>query len=392
MISDNKRESLLWVLSAATFIIFFQVFMIAPLIPKLSVLFNTSKQVVGYVIPAYLIPYGIMTLFYGLLSDRIRPLYIAISSLTAFIFLTALTAAASTTGQLIACRLLTGIGASGVIPIALALTSRLYAYEDRGRPLGLLFGAMAGGSAFGSTLGVIIEPVIGWQALFISVAALGIFILLRLIYLTKVIDFDKLPPSRLTITNVFTGYIKLLYNQRGFRTYLYVFLNGIFHSGIFTWLGLYLHDRYSLGEVAIGITLIGYGAPGFLFGPVIGKYADRKGRNKLLPLGLALSALTSLLLILNTPLIVCAVIIAALSFGYDLTQPLLATIVTDIGKTMPGQAMGLNVFMLFMGFGVGSIIFGLLLVNGFDTAFLIFTIFQGSLATIAIVIFDGEKK
>lgn len=32
---------------------------------------------------------------------------------------------------------------------------------------------MAGGMAFGSTVGVLVEPLLGWRALFVGVAALG---------------------------------------------------------------------------------------------------------------------------------------------------------------------------------------------------------------------------
>lgn len=41
---------------------------------------------------------------------------------------------------------------------------RLYPYEQRGRPLGWLFGAMAGGMAFGSPLGAMIVPFVGGKA------------------------------------------------------------------------------------------------------------------------------------------------------------------------------------------------------------------------------------
>jgi len=55
-------------------------------------------------------------------------------------------------------RVLTGFGASGVVPLGLTLVGRLFPYEQRGRPLGWLIGAMAGGMAFGSPLSAILVP------------------------------------------------------------------------------------------------------------------------------------------------------------------------------------------------------------------------------------------
>lgn len=61
---------LLWVQATATFLIFFQAFMIAPLLPRLGEDLGVSPQRIGLVVPAYMIAYGVATLFYGLASDR----------------------------------------------------------------------------------------------------------------------------------------------------------------------------------------------------------------------------------------------------------------------------------------------------------------------------------
>lgn len=62
---------LLWLLAAVTFLVFFQGFMVAPLIPRLAHVFASSTGTIGLAVPAYLIPYGVMTLVWGPLSDRI---------------------------------------------------------------------------------------------------------------------------------------------------------------------------------------------------------------------------------------------------------------------------------------------------------------------------------
>lgn len=64
---------------------FFQAYMVAPLIPRLSHEFLVSEQFIGLVVPAYMIPYGLSTLFYGLLSDRLGRRRIMHLSLAAFI-------------------------------------------------------------------------------------------------------------------------------------------------------------------------------------------------------------------------------------------------------------------------------------------------------------------
>jgi len=390
---EQGRERLLRVLSAATFVIFFQAYMVAPLIPKLSAVFGAASERVGLIVPAYLIPYGVSTLVYGLLSDRIGRRRVLLASLAAFVALTALTATSGSLAQMTGWRFATGLGASGVVPLALALIGRLFPYEQRGRPLGWLFGAMAGGMAFGSTVGVMVEPFIGWRMLFAAVAAAGALIGVLLLPYRSLLGEDaaaegRVPPSP---RQVLDGYRGLLAPGRGLRTYAYVFWNALFHSGIYTWLGVYFARRYQLSEVGIGLALLGYGVPGFLLGPVIGRAADRWGRRWLIPVGVAIAGLSALALVSRMPALAAAGAVTLLSLGYDMTQPLLAGIVTHLDPARGGQAMGLNVFMLFTGFGLGSFAFGEALPLGFAAAFKIFAVAQLAAAIVALAAFRAEK-
>jgi predicted MFS family arabinose efflux permease len=256
--TSDERERLLRALALATFIIFFQAYMVAPIIPVLSTSFGTSIQAIGVIVPAYLIPYGVATLVFGLLADRIGIQRLIFASLAMFAVLTALTAGAQSVAQLTLWRTLTGLGASGVVPLALVLIGSLYPYEQRGRPLGWLFGAMAGGMAFGSTFGAVLEPLLGWRGLFVLVAlaAVGVFVVL-LLRRSLISSRRKAVPE--TMGELFLGYRDLIGTPRGQRTYGYVFVNSIFHSGVFTWLGVYFEQRYGLGPVGIGVALLGYG-------------------------------------------------------------------------------------------------------------------------------------
>jgi predicted MFS family arabinose efflux permease len=267
--SKDQREHLLKALSAATFLIFFQAYMVAPLIPRLSIAFEVSSRTIGLIVPAYMIPYGVSTLFYGLLSDRLGRRRIMLASLTAFIVLSGLTATAQSAAQLIFWRLLTGLGASGVVPLALALMGSLFPYEQRGRPLGWLFGAMAGGMAFGSTVGVLLEPFVGWRMLFVGVMVGAAGVLGGLLPYRSLLGAAA-PGVRLPFPEILASYRSLLAMGRGRRTYGYVLWNGVFHSGVYTWIGLYFAQRHGLGEVGIGLAILGYGVPGFLLGPIIG--------------------------------------------------------------------------------------------------------------------------
>ena len=383
------RERLLRLLAGATFLIFFQAFMVAPLLPRLADLFGVSIEAIGLIVPAYLIPYGAPPLVYGPLSDRLGRDRVILASLLAFIILTAATATAWSPTSLLVFRLLTGLGASGVVPIALALLGDLFPFQERGRPLGWLFGAMAGGMAFGSTAGVMLEPVVGWRGLFLGVALLGLVVLVRLPP-SRALLRGAPPRPRAPLRAVINGYVGLLGSWRGRRTYGYVLLNAVFHSGVFTWLGLYFIRRYGLSEIEVGLALLGYGVPGLFFGPIVGRAADRWGRTWLIPIGLTIAGVSAMGLALDLPILAAAGLVTTLSLGYDLTQPLLAGIATDLGPNR-GQAMGLNVFALFTGFGLGSLLFSRVLRLGLNEALLIFGVVALAAAVAGMPLFRGER-
>jgi predicted MFS family arabinose efflux permease len=252
-------------------------------------------------------------------------------------------AAARSAHQMLAWRLLGGITTGGIVPIALALLGNLFPYVERGRAMGWMFGTVAGGMAFGSTLGAFLNPIIGWRREFLITAFLsGIAFAIRLRHCFE----TKLPRHPLSASEVISGYINLFSDPRAVKGYIYILLNGMFHSGIFSWLGLYFSERYHLGDEGIGLALLGYGVPGMLLGPVIGHVADRYGRKHIIPLGIFVGAISALAIIPRSPLIWPAIITAILPLGYDMSHPPLAGIITSVNPARRGLSMGMNAFVL----------------------------------------------
>ena len=380
-------QGLVAVLTAAAFLIFAQAFMIAPILPRLAQVFGTGVGFAGLAVPAYLVPYGLTSLVWGPVADHVGRRPIILGCLLAFVAVTAGTATAPTAGLFIGWRVASGVVAGGVVPVGLALIADVVPFQQRGRALGWLFGGMAGGMAVGSSAGALAEPAVGWRGLFEIVAVLtAVTVALVLAWVPK----GPRPADRPAMSAVARGYVSLLRNSRARRVYGYVGFNAVLQSGIYTWLGLYLHQRFGLGPTGIGLALLGYGVPGFFFGPAIGQAADRYGRALLIPAGVAVSAAAAFALSVPVPLAVAAVVVATLSLGYDLTQPLLAGIVTDL-PGQRGQAVALMAVILFSGFGMGALLFQAVLGFGFTVALIVFGAAAAIAAGAAVPAFTGER-
>jgi len=389
--NDKSAPSmfLVVILSLGTFIIFFQGFMVAPILPGLAMLFHVSIRHVSFIEPAYLLGYGFVTLVYAPLSDKYGRFPIILFSMTCFIVLTASTGFCHSINQMIILRLMTGFGAGGVAPTTIGWIGDRFPYEKRGHALGIFFGCMAGGMAFGSSAGALMTAQLGWQMMFWVVSIVGFCILLLLIIYSK--NFrQRGDRNNGGFRLMFKSLKEIFCLPRGWRTYLFVLFNGMFHSGVFAWTGYFFYKNYHLSEKEIGLALLGYGIPGLLLGPIVGKLADKFGRNKIIPVGILVGGLSAILLSLNFPLLAACAFIATLSLGFDLTQPLYAAIITTLSPKK-GAATGLFAFFLFMGYGMGSLIFSLIINIGLNQTLRIFGGVAIAAACIAQYTFRMEK-
>lgn len=369
--SPARRGLQLGLLATAVCLVFIQSQAVAPLLPQLAAEFAAPKELAGLLIPFYALPYGVMALVYGPLSDRLgrrRVVLFCVSGLA----LGALGAAlAPTLGVLLALRVLAGICAGGVVPIALATTADLYAYQERGRAIGVIFGALSLGQALGYSLGPMLAAWVDWRGLFgLLAGAAGLVAALLL--------FSPLPGRPATPASpALAGYRQVLAQRRALRVYAFIIAGGLCVTGVTAWFGVYVHDRFGFDGLAIGLAYLPYGLAGLL-SPLGGALADRFGRGRLIPLGLLGLAVGTLLLALDGPLLLALAAIALLAFAFQFTYPLLSGLVSEFVPTARGSALGLNTFSMFMGVGWGSFLAGLLLPWGYPTMF-------GALAALALV-------
>jgi len=216
-LESTPNFSLVVILSLGTFIVFFQGFMVAPILPQLSGHFHASVRYVSFIEPAYLLSYGVSTLFYAPLSEKYGRFPVIVFSLSGFIIITALTGFARSIDELIFFRLLTGLIAGGVAPTTIGWIRDRFPYEKRGHALGIFFGFMAAGTAFGSSAGALLTAFVGWRMLFWMVAFLGLMILAVLLFHRK--RYLGQPNTKtIAFKTMISEYYDLLKLPRGRRT------------------------------------------------------------------------------------------------------------------------------------------------------------------------------
>jgi MFS family permease len=92
------------------------------------------------------------------------------------------------------------------------------------------------------------------------------------------------------------------------------------------------------------------------------------GRRYVVPAGFFLASICALLLATRSAPLMSALIVTALSVGFDATHPLMSSITTSLDPKHRGQITGLATFANFVGMATGALVFRRLMVPHFSTA------------------------
>ena len=195
----------------------------------------------SWVFSIYLLTSTVMMPVYGRLADiygRRRILLIAIS-----VFLTGAIACgfARSMPQLIAARALQGLGAAGLIPVALTVSGDLYSLKERAKIQGLFSGVWGVASLIGPLIGAWMTMTLGWRSIFTINIPLGI--LAFVLVATKMIESRATLPDPLDVA----GGVSLAV---GVTALLFAVLHGSSSSGMSLLLRLAL-----LAAAAVSLTL-----------------------------------------------------------------------------------------------------------------------------------------
>jgi EmrB/QacA subfamily drug resistance transporter len=146
----------------------------------------------GWVFSAYLLAQAVTTPVFGKLADLYgrKPMFV-IGVLT-FLTGSALCGFAGSLSMLVAFRLIQGIGAGGVLPIAVTLAGDLYSIQERGRVQGYVASVWGISSIVGPLLGGFIVHAIGWRWIFwinLPFGLIAIFLVIR--FLSEHVEHRK---------------------------------------------------------------------------------------------------------------------------------------------------------------------------------------------------------
>jgi EmrB/QacA subfamily drug resistance transporter len=143
-------------------------------LPTLVQAFNTSFQVVQWVMIVYLLAITTSIIAVGRLGDRIGRRRLLLLGIGLFTTASGLCAIAPDIWLLLSARIAQGLGAAVMMAMTMALVGETLGKENTGRAMGLLGSMSAIGTALGPSLGGALIFGFGWQAMFLVNVPLGL--------------------------------------------------------------------------------------------------------------------------------------------------------------------------------------------------------------------------
>ena len=285
-----SRPVVLACITTATFTDLVAYSVAVPVLPDIATRFNASPTMIGLLFGSFGVTLLTLSLPMGLLSDRVGrkgPMMFGLVLLAAS---TLAFAYAQSLPMLFAARLVQGAADGMTWIVGFAMIADLYGPDERGRAMGL---AMAG-----STLGIIIGPVLGGWLYEIGGIQLPFLVVAAMAVIDLIVFALVAPQTRGSGASV--PMRRVLTHRPIAITALVVVAGAGTIAMLEPVIPLVMQTRVGLGPAAVG-TLFGIAAvSSTLMHPIYGRLSDRWGGRRLMMVGLVASAFVLPLLNLAT--------------------------------------------------------------------------------------------
>lgn len=332
-------------------------------LPTIADAFTAPFDHVQWVVVSYLAALTVSAVFVGRLGDRYGFKRMHLAGLGLFSMASLLCGVAPNLWMLVGARAFQGVGAAFLTTLTMALARESAGEERTGRVMGMLGTMSALGTALGPSLGGVLIPVAGWQAIFLVQVPVAV--------LTLILGFVALPQDaarakKEPVEGYPAAWGQALLSNLSVNLLVAAVMMATLVVGPF-----YLGRGLGLSALSIGLVMS--------FGPLIsilsgipsGQAVDVWGTRRILALGLILLAAGAFLLAIlpmKAGVAGYVVAIAVLTPGYQLFQAANNTqVMTNIPKERRGVISGLLGLSRNLGLIVGASVMGAVFAWGVGT-------------------------
>jgi len=332
-----------------------------PVIPQIAGGLSVAPSTAALLSTAFTLPYALIQPVLGALADMVsKTRLIAVCMLIGGI--TTLACGLATNFEtLMALRVLAGMTAGGVFPIAFALIGDQVPVAQRQVALGkLLFAAMSGNLLGASGAGVI-GDLIGWRGVFFVTGGIDLIALAFAIPGFLRINETR---GRFDLSSFIPNYRAVFGNPLAKYCFGAVFLEAIFLFGVFPYVAVLLHNEGVTGSSIAGVVIGGFAVGGIIYTIGVSRLLSHFAERHLMAAGGMTMAFCLVVIALRLPWPVEFANFVLVGFGFYLLHGCIQVYVTELAPTARGSAMAGHSAFFFLGQATGPVVYGLGLASG----------------------------
>lgn len=338
--------------------------MLDPILPLLARHFGVEVAGLAGVIAGFALGYGGGQVLVGPLADRLGKLRVLAVALFCFGLLLMAAPLMPDLASFIALRVLLGLAAGAVFPVALAWVGDQVAYEQRQGVIGRLLRGMVFSQLLAGPFAGLLGGVAGWPAVFLALGTMAATIALLLARAMGPEGWRPPPPRRGRGLG-FAEMGRVLAVPRGRWLMALTFLNGFaLFGGAFPYIGSLLVEEHGLTTAAAGLVVAAFAAGSFTYTNIAQPLVRRFGEVGLMRLGAGLVAAGLVGMALGPPWWAVALLQAAFGLTFFMFHGTMQTRSTEVLPEARGAAVSLFVLALFLGQTVGAVVMGAVLAAG----------------------------
>jgi MFS transporter, DHA1 family, inner membrane transport protein len=327
-----------------------------PLLPHIADDFAVSITTAAGFAAGYALTYAVVQPLIGAAADLFGKARLMILCLALLGVSSILGAFATSFSALFATRILAGIAAGGVFPVALGLTSDLVAPAKRQVAIGRTLAGSMTGNLLGASASGLIGDFLGWRGVLAALGALGLLASIAVVMGFRGAALTHAPKTDLSALK--KGYRSIFTNPNSRVCYSAVFVEGCCVVGLFPFIAAFLFD---LGERSLsiaGIVIAGFAVGGLLYTFTVSHLLPRLGVKGMMIAGSSLVGLQLIAIAFGPGWKIQFLSLLLMGWGFYMIHGCLQVFASELSIEARATAMSLHSFFFFMGQTVGPLAYG----------------------------------
>jgi predicted MFS family arabinose efflux permease len=326
-----------------------------PVVPQIAGGLGVEPSTAALLSTAFALPYALIQPVLGALADMFSKARLMMGCLAVLAAASVVCAVSSNFEVLVGARVVAGLAAGGVVPIALAFVGDLVPIGERQVAISRILFAIMTGNLLGASGAGVLGDLFGWRAVFIGMAVLG--------FATLVVAVPGLRGAgkgggRFDLSTLGPNYRAIFRNPLAKICFGSVFLEGLFMYGVFPHMASLLQSGGVERASIAGIVIAGFAIGGASYSLVVGWVLPRLGEQWMMRMGGAAMGFSLAVIASRAPWPVQFANFMVLGLGFYSLHAVIQVYVTELAPTARGSALALHSFFYFLGQAAGPAVYG----------------------------------